>query len=138
MTTMDVLMLLIGFAVVWGLGVAFIAAIAARDTNEPATGDLAWTVGCSWFVGAFLLTLWMRVLALIQIPFGIASIGLPLAAAAGLLAWRTRTLKSFRWNGAFAALAGQNLAGWQRGIGLIILGWLAVWCAFPLTGFVVG
>ena len=92
MTTMDVLMLLIGFALVWGLGVALIAAIAGRDANEPATGDLAWTVGCGWFVGAFLLTLWMRVLALIQVPFGIASIGLPLLAATGLLAWRsTRT-----------------------------------------------
>ena len=137
MTTMDVLMLLIGFALVWGLGVAFIAAIAARDANEPATGDLAWTVGCGWFVGAFLLTLWMRVLALIQVPFGIASIGLPLAAATGLLAWRsTRTLNTFRWKGSFAALAGQNLAGWQRAIWLIILGWLAVRFALLLTEIV--
>jgi hypothetical protein len=136
MTTMDVLMLLIGFALVWGLGVALVAAIAARDANEPATGDLAWMVGCGWFVGAFLLTLWMRVLAQIHVPFGIASIGLPLAAATGLLAWRARTLSNFRWNGAFAALAGQNLAGWQRAIWLIILGWLAVRFALLLTEIV--
>ena len=136
MTTMDVLMLLIGFAVVWGLGVALVAAIAPRDANEPATGELAWTVGCGWFVGAFLLTLWMRVLAQIQVPFGIASIGLPLAAATGLLAWRARTLNTFRWNGAFAPLTGRTLAGWQRAIWLIILGWLAVRFALLLTEIV--
>src|ERR1700736_3797045 len=102
MTTMDVLTLLIGFAVVWGLGVALLAAIGARDANERATGDVAWTVGCGWFVGAFLLTLWMRVLSQIHLPFGIASVGLPLAAATGLLAWRARPLKIFRWNAVFA------------------------------------
>jgi hypothetical protein len=133
---MDVLMLLFGFAVVWGLGVALLAAIAARDANEPATGDLAWTVGCGWFVGAFLLTLWMRVLAQIQVPFGIASIGLPLAAATGLLAWRAWTLNTFRWNSAFAPLTGRNLAGWQRAIWLIILGWLALRFALLLTEIV--
>lgn len=130
MTTMDLLMLLFGFAVVWGFGVALVAAIAARDAIEPATGDLAWTVGCGWFVGAFLLTLWMRVLAQIQVPFGIASIGLPLAAATGLLAWRARTLNTFRWSGAFAPLAGRNLGGWQRAIWLILLGcgnWNLLW-----------
>src|ERR1022692_3593710 len=136
MTTMDVLMLLIGFAVVWGLGIALVAAIAPRDANEPATGDLAWTVGCGWFVGAFLLTLWMRVLAQIHVPFGVASIGLPLAAAAGMLAWRARTLNTFRWNGAFASLTGRNLVGWQRAIWLIILGWLAVRFALLLPEIV--
>ena len=136
MTTMDVLTLLIGFAVVWGLGVALLAAIAARDANERATGDLAWTIGCGWFVGAFLLTLWMRVLAQTRVPFGIASIGLPLAAATGLLAWRARTSNIFRWNGVFALLTGRNLVGWQRAIWLIIVGWLAVRFALLLADIV--
>jgi hypothetical protein len=136
MITMDVLMLLFGFAVAWGLGVALLATIAARDADERTTGDLPWTIGCGWFVGAFLLTLWMRVLAQIQVPFGVASIGLPLAAATGLLAWRARTLKTVRWNGAFASLTGRNLAGWLRAIWLIILGWLAVRFALLLTEIV--
>jgi hypothetical protein len=133
---MDVLTLLLGFAVVWGLGVALLAAIAARDANELGSGALAWTVGCGWFVGAFLLTLWMRVLAQIHVPFGVASIGLPLVAATGLLAWRARTSKTIRWNGAFASLTGRNLAEWQRAIWLIILGWLAVRFALLLTEIV--
>jgi hypothetical protein len=136
MTIMDVLTLLIGFAVVWGLGVALLAAIAARGAYERATGDLAWAIGCGWFVGAFLLTLWMRVLAQIQVPFGIASIGLPLAAATGLLVWRARTLNICRWNSVFAPLTGRNLAGWQRAIWLIILGWLAVRFALLLADIV--
>src|ERR1700674_1642401 len=136
MTTMDVLTLLIGFAVVWGLGVALLAAIAPRDANERAIGDVAWTIGCGWFVGAFLLTLWMRVLAQIQVPFGVASIGLPLAATTGLLAWRARTLNTLQWTGAFTAMTGRNLAGWQRAIWLIILGWLAVRFALLLTEIV--
>src|ERR1700680_3666564 len=121
MTTMDMLTLLFGFAVVWGLGFALLAAIAARGANEPVTGDLAWTVGCGWFVGAFLLTLWMRVLAQIQVPFGVASVALPVAVATGLLAWRARSLNTFQWNGAFASLTGRNLGGGRRAIWLIIL-----------------
>jgi hypothetical protein len=123
---MDLLTLVFGFAVVWGLGVALLAAIAPRDAAERTAGDLAWTIGCGWFVGAFLLTLWMRGLAQIQVPFGIASIGGPLAATTGLLAWRAWTLKTVRWNGAFASLTGRDLAGWLRAVWLIILAYLAV------------
>src|SRR5450631_2115737 len=133
---MDILTLLLGFAVVWGLGVALLADIAASDANEPGSGALAWTVGCGWFVGAFLLTLWMRVLAQIHVPFGVASIGLPLVAATGLLAWRARTSKTIRWNGAFAPLTGRNLDGWQRVIWLIILGWLTIRFALLFTEIV--
>src|ERR1700682_4572301 len=106
---MDVLTLLLGFAVVWGLGIVLLAAIASRDANASGAGDLAWTVGCGWFVGAFLLTLWMRLLAQIHVPFSLASISLPLLVAAAVLAWRARTLKTIRWHGAFARLTGGNL-----------------------------
>ena len=87
-------------------------AIATRDANASGAGDLAWTVGCGWFVGAFLLTLWMRLLAQIHVPFSLASIGLPLLVATGLLAWGARTLKTFRWNGAFAPSPVSN-SGWS-------------------------
>src|SRR5438094_5009664 len=130
---MDALLLLFGFAVVWGLGVALIAAIAPRHANGYGAGDLAWTVGCGWFVGAFLLTLWMRVLAQIHVPFGIVSIGLPLAAVTGLLAWRARTLKALQWNKAFAPWRKLNFGDWQRVIWLIIFGWLAIRFALLLS-----
>ena len=82
--------------------------------------------GCGWFVGAFLLTLWMRVIAQLQIPFGIASIGLPLATATGLLAWRAKTSHGLRWQGVVASLAGRRLERWQRALWLLLLGWLAI------------
>jgi hypothetical protein len=132
----DALMLTFGFAVVWGLGIALIAAIAGRDGNEPTTGSFAWALGCGWFVGAFLLTLWMRILALIHMPFGIASIALPLAAVTGLLAWRARAANTFRWNDVLAPLMGGNLAGWRRAIWLVILGWLSVRFALLLNEIV--
>jgi hypothetical protein len=133
---MDVLTLLLGFALVWGLGIVLLAAIATRDANASGAGDLAWTVGCGWFVGAFLLTLWMRLLAQIHVPFSLASIGLPLLVVTGLLAWRARTLKTFRWNRAFAPLTGRSLAGWQRAIWLIILAWLTIRFALLFTEIV--
>ena len=48
---------------------------------------MTWSAGCAWFVGAFLLTLWMRLLALVGVPFSVWSIGIPLlvVAAAGPL-----------------------------------------------------
>ena len=136
MTMIDAFMLVFGFALVWGLGVAVIVAIAGRDANEPAAGNLSWSLGCGWFVGAFVLTLWMRVLALIPVPFGLASIGLPLAAATGLLGWRAWTLNTFRWNNVLAPLAGRNLAGWRRALWLIILGWLTLRFALLLNEIV--
>jgi hypothetical protein len=133
---MYVPLLLSGFALVWALGIALLAAVAVRDSTERAAGELAWTVGSGWFVGAFVLTLWMRVLALMHVPFGIVSIGLPLAGATGLLAWRANALGTFRWNGALQSLLGRNLAGWHRAIWLVILAWLALRFALLLTEIV--
>ena len=133
---MGALMLLFGWAVTWGLGVALLAAIASRGSGDRPPENPAWTVGCGWFVGAFLLTLWMRVLALLHLPFGIASIGLPLAAATGLLAWRVKISHSLRWNGVIAALAGRGLVRWQRALWLFLLGWLAIRFALLLNEIV--
>jgi hypothetical protein len=132
----DALMLLLGFAIVWGLGIALIAAVAGRRPAGPAAGDLAWMFGSGWFVGAFLLTLWMRALSLVHLPFGFASIGLPLAAVAALLSWRTRIFSAFRWNDVRASLMGRNLGGWRRALWLIVLAWLTVRFALLLNEIV--
>jgi hypothetical protein len=123
---LDAITLLLGFGVVWGLGVSLLAAIAPGDADDLTPGRAAWMVGCGWFVGAFLLTLWMRVLAQIHVPFSIASIGLPLLAATVVLAWRARAFSGIRWRGSWASLTGRELPRWRRAIWLIILGWLAV------------
>jgi hypothetical protein len=133
---MGALMLVIGWTVTWGLGVALLAAVASRSPSDPANENLAWTVGCGWFVGAFLLTLWMRALALLHVPFGIASIGLPLVAATGLLAWRVTALRAFPWQAGVASLAGRDHVGWQRALWLFLLAWLALRYALLLNEIV--
>jgi hypothetical protein len=78
----------------------------------------------------------MRVLAQIRVPFGIASIGLPLIVATFALAWRARASGRFRWRGTWASLTGRGLPRWLRAIWLIILAWLAVRFALLLTEIV--
>ncbi len=63
---------------------------SARDRAQPA-GETAWIVGCGFFVGAFVLTLWMRALSMLGLRFSVAAVALPLAVTAlalGALAWR--------------------------------------------------
>ena len=130
---MGALILVLGWAMTWGFGIALLATIASGNPRDPAPGDPAWTIGGGWFVGAFLLTLWMRVLALLHVPFGIASIGLPLAAATALLAWRVKILHAFPWHRGVASPAGRGHAGWQRALWLFLLAWLAIRFALLLN-----
>src|SRR4029077_18327919 len=69
------------------LGIAVLAAIRDTTRSLAAPGEIAWIVGAGYLAGAFLLTLWMRVLSLAGIPFGAAVIGLPLALATVALAF---------------------------------------------------
>ena len=69
------------------LGIAVLAAIRDTRRSLDAPGEIAWIVGAGYLAGAFLLTLWMRVLSLAGIPFGAAVIGLPLALATLALAY---------------------------------------------------
>ena len=98
-------------------GVALVArdaASAARTRASRAT--LAWTLGCGWFAGAFLLTLWMRALSAAGVPFGVATIGVPLAAARGRwrlarLAPRPAAASARSARAALRVLAARDLAG---------------------------
>ena len=67
---MDILAFIVGVKLPWLLGITALAAL--RDNRRPANapGEVAWIVGAGYLVGAFLLTLWMRVLSLAHIPFG--------------------------------------------------------------------
>lgn len=124
---MDAILLVVGFAVPWLLGVAVLAVPARRAAAVEGDGAMAWTVGCGWFAGFLLLTLWMRLLSAVGIPFGIASIGGPLALGALALfavAWRAR--RGPAWAPAWRTLSGEGLATWERVAWFALLAWLAV------------
>ena len=84
---MDALALSAGLKLPWLLGIA--ALVAMRDTarKADASGEAAWIVGAGYLVGAFMLTLWMRVLSHAGIRFGALAIGAPLLLLAAVLAW---------------------------------------------------
>ena len=84
---MDIVALVGGLAMPWILGVALILVIPRGTVTREGSGTVAWTLGCGWFAGAFLLTLWMRALSAAGVPFGVITIGVPLAAVAALACW---------------------------------------------------
>ena len=86
----DALRLTLGWALVWAFGIAAVLA-TTRPSALERPGERAWIAGYGFFVGAFLLTLWMRGVSLAGIRFSLASIGLPIAIATialGWLAWK--------------------------------------------------
>jgi len=127
---MDILLLIFGNGLVWMAGIALLLAVPLRGSATLEGGLLPWTLGCGWFAGAFALTLWMRALSAVQIPFGILSVGAPflLIAAGGAVLLRPGAravgMLSPRINA--ASLLGAQLQGWQRALWLAILAWLVL------------
>jgi len=127
----DSVRLAFGWILPWVLGVALLMALRSRSHSHLQPGDVAWRIGCGWFVGAFALTLWMRALSLSGIHFSVASIGIPLAAAAiALVAFDLRRRPRLQWadamRGAWNELRGAELKGWRRALWLAIAVWLVV------------
>ncbi len=79
-------------------------------------------MGSGWFVGAILLTAWMRLLSAVHVPFTVTWIGAPIAVIAIVLAWRGRMLTAPPWNRIFATVLGRHLSGWQRAVWLLLTG----------------
>ena len=134
---MDTAALAIGFAIVWLFGVLLVAAIGESDRKPEEHGRIAWLLGVGWLVGAFVLTLWMRVLSLGGVAFGVVAIGGPLALATLVLAWVASRRATHPIPAALAAggrvLAGHGLGGWQRVAWFALLGWLALRYALLLA-----
>jgi hypothetical protein len=124
-------------ALPWLLGSALVLALRRRGAAAPAPGGICWTLGAGWLLGAFLLTLWMRALAVAKIDFGLATSGGPLAlAAAALVAWRLRrsnaaVLQAARH--AWEQLRGNGMPRWPRTLWFALLAWLAVRAALALV-----
>lgn len=124
------LTLVLGWLVPLALGAGLVGALPRRDERESGSAELAWTVGCGWFVGAFLLTLWMRALSALGVKFAVLAVGGPLALLAALalgFAWRRRR---GQWRAtlrrALRMLAGIELRGWMRAAWLGLLAWVAL------------
>ncbi len=138
---MEALMLIAGLLLPWLLGIVVL--LAARDPRSPlaAPGEIAWIAGAGYLTGAFLLTLWMRVLSQVGVRFGVLPIALPLGLAAlalGYLAWRrhggapvTEAVRA----ALRALLAPPGLAGAARITWRLLLAWLAL--RYALLGLLV-
>ena len=132
---MDVAALWVGWLLVWTLGIAVVAALRGLTRARVSDGDIAFLVGGGWFVGQFLLTLWMRVLSAAGIPFGQASIVGPLAAATIAAMWfaaRRRVVNASDARSGLRALFGTELAGAERVLWIAVMVWLVVRLALLL------
>lgn len=134
---MSELALIAGTALQCALGIALVLALPRRAPLLPQPGGLAWIIGTGALAGSFLLTLLMRALAFAGIPFGIATIGVPMALLTLVLAW-------IGWRregpGGRAALAGSartvaalDLRGAARIVWWLVLGWLSLRFALLLV-----
>jgi hypothetical protein len=125
---MDAVALTTAALVAWLPGVA--ALMALRASRPLAPGEAAWIAGAGYLVGAFALTLWMRALSRLGVPFAVLPIALPLAFGALALlayAWRRDRVDMRALPARFArALAARDLAGWSRILWFALLAWLAL------------
>jgi hypothetical protein len=125
---METLALAFALSLPWLLGIALLY-VVGWPRGETSGVAFALRVGFGYFVGAVLLTLWMRVLSAAGIAFSWISIALPLAAAAtGLLVYtlRSQPLSLTDAKGAVASLLSPALPRWQRFVWIALVAWLAV------------
>jgi hypothetical protein len=127
----DALRLGIGWAVPWILGVLLLTAPRRSANSFQRSGEIAWIIGCGWFIGAFALTVWMRALSVLDVQFLWASIGGPLVIVAACLAALTahRSNRS-EWIGVartgWNELRGAALSRWRIALWFATLVWLAL------------
>ena len=129
-----------GLTLPWLLGMAAIAAMRGRLRTDGTAGDVAWVAGAGYLAGAFLLTLWMRLLSIAGVRFGVLPIATPLVVATIALAcfaWRRDGAGlSAAVRGALQALVtSPGLAGSARLFWRFVVGWLAL--RFVLLGLAV-
>src|SRR6266478_974724 len=88
---MDIVALIAGCLLSWLLGTTVLLVLRRARRPLAAPGEIAWLAGAGYLAGAFLLTLWMRVLSLAGVRFSVPAIALPCLAVtvvAGYVAWR--------------------------------------------------
>jgi hypothetical protein len=123
----DALRLAGGWALVWLFGCLAVAAMLRRGLRQRPGQSWAWTVGCGFFAGAFIVTVWMRALSLAGIRFSIASIALPLSIASvalAALAWRRAGVEQRTGSRTTDDVA--PLSGGKRALLYVLVAWLAL------------
>ena len=132
----DALRLAAAWILVWLFGIATLAVIAraANGRNAPAPHP-GWTLGCGLLVGAFGVTVWMRLLSYAGLRFSIGAIAVPLAIATIAIGWwnrrRLAELVKFR-----PSLLAPASSGPMRYLFFAILLWLALRFALLLLDIV--
>ncbi|HVO89616.1 MAG TPA: hypothetical protein VMV45_13820 [Casimicrobiaceae bacterium] len=125
---MDIVTLTLAVVLPWLAGASVLLAIDPPRARAP--GDAAWTIGAGWFAGVLLLTAWMRLLSLVGIAFGRASIAAPLlviAVAGVFIAGRRQRIDpASSWRSAMATLRGADLSRAARLAWYAVLAWLLV------------
>ncbi|MEP7208068.1 MAG: hypothetical protein ABI920_14100 [Casimicrobiaceae bacterium] len=85
---MDAIRIAFSLALPWAFGAALLTALPRRKLADGPAGDAAWILGVGYLLGAFGLTLWMRLLSSAGLRFGVANVAIPvLVLAAGLAAF---------------------------------------------------
>jgi hypothetical protein len=131
---MAYLALAFGLALPWLLGFALLSALGwprstANASDDRGAADHALRLGYGYFLGALLLTLWMRALSVAGVGFGRVAIGVPLlATAVALLIWAVRRnrLSLTAMRNAIRVLVRPPLPRWQKLAWLLLLAWLAL------------
>ena len=125
---MDYVGLAIGLALPWLLGWSVLFALGwPRSASINEDGAAALQLGYGYFLGALLLTLWMRLVSALGMHFGWTTIGAPLLVVAVLLlvfAWRRGRLRRL--------VNALSLSSSDRLRGLLWIG-LAVWIALRIA-----
>ena len=131
---MDAILLIAGLSLPWLLGIGVVLLLRAPVPAADAEGEAAWIAGAGYLAGAFLVTVWMRLLSAAGVRFGLAVVALPLVIAAAallVLAWRR--------HGATLRAAARGVAATPAGLPhaahilwWAVLAWLAL--RFALLG----
>jgi hypothetical protein len=133
--------LLAGLLLPWLAGMTALVLLHGRRPFS-APGEIAWIAGAGYLVGAFVLTLWMRLLSTAGVGFSALSIAAPLLIAtliAGFLAWHRAgaELRAALRAAGHAAIAppgmdGATLLAWRAllawtGLRFLLLGAAVAW-----------
>ena len=123
----DALRLAGGWALAWVFGTLVVAAILRRTVRHRWGESISWTIGCGFFAGAFVVTLWMRALSLAGISFSIASIALPmLIASIALVVLVRRRAPVDDAARPLATADVATLSGGRRVLLYVLVAWLAL------------
>jgi hypothetical protein len=124
---MDATLVLGAWMLVWIAGIVLV--VAWRGGKNPdassAPGTGSWLAGVGFLAGAFAITLWMRLLSLVGVPFSAVSVLLPSVAVIAAAVFTARH------HGHHAMPAAQRALSALTGAGLAPP-WRLAWCGLLL------